>query len=104
MDEKTLKALEYNKIINTLKDFPNSVLAKELVQKLKPSTDTGEIIRMQSETTRAVNMIVKKGNPPLGELPDIRGSLKRVEIGAILEPEELISIAYLLKISWNMRE
>jgi|LSQX01.3.fsa_nt_gb DNA mismatch repair protein MutS2 len=104
MDEKTLKALEYNKIINTLKDFPNSVLAKELVQKLKPSTDTGEIIRMQSETTRAVNMIVKKGNPPLGELPDIRGSLKRVEIGAILEPEELISIAYLLKISRNMRE
>ena len=103
MVEKTLEILEYNKIINILSDLSDTVLTKELINKLKPSADISEINRMQRETTEAVNMIIKKGNPPLGTLQDIRGSLKRVEIGAVLEPVELINISYLLKVIRNMK-
>ena len=43
MNEKVLKTLEYNKIINTLKDEAGSDLGRMLCSELKPSNKVNEI-------------------------------------------------------------
>ena len=78
MNEKAFRTLEYNKIIDKLREFAISPMGKELCGELKPSVDISEIERWQDETTEASAMIVRKGNIPLGGIREIRPQLKRV--------------------------
>ena len=92
MNEKAFRTLEYNKIIDKLREFAISPMGKELCGELKPSVDISEIERWQDETTEASAMIVRKGNIPLGGIREIRPQLKRVLAGGSLNIEELMNI------------
>lgn len=52
---------------------------------------------MQAETSLALTLIYQKGGVSFSGVTDIRGSLKRLEIGSILSPEELLRICKLLE-------
>ena len=97
MNEKALKVLEYHKIIKKLTDFAGSQPGKALCRDLVPSTDLSEIRRMQKETSDAVSRICRKGSVSFSGLSDIRGSLKRLEIGSSLNIEELLRVCRLLE-------
>ena len=96
MNKKTLKILEFEKIINSLVDMAGSEPAKRLCSKLKPSTDITEIQKNQSHTTAALDRIRLKGNLSLSEVKDIKDSLKRLEIGSSLSQVELMKILSIL--------
>lgn len=96
MNKKTLKILEFEKIINSLVDMASSEPAKKLCSKLKPSTDITEIQKNQSHTTAALDRIRLKGNLSLSEVKDIKDSLKRLEIGSSLSQVELMKILSIL--------
>lgn len=96
MNKKTLKILEFEKIINSLVDMASSEPAKKLCCKLKPSTDIAEIQKNQSHTTAALDRIRLKGNLSLSEVKDIKDSLKRLEIGSSLSQVELMKILSIL--------
>ena len=98
MNEKTLKILEYNKIIDKLTEFAASPLAKDACRNLLPSTDLYEIQASQKETSDALSRLYQKGNISFSGIRDIRGSLKRLEIGAVIGVEELLSICRLLEV------
>ncbi len=93
MNEKTLKVLEFNKIIQMLSDRTESNLGRELAIQLKPKTDINEVEISQIETHEAVNIIIKRGRPPMGRIHDISHELKRAEIGSTLMPINLLNIA-----------
>ncbi len=97
MNEKALRVLEYPKIIQKLTDFAGSQPGKELCRALLPSSDLGEIRRMQRETTDAVGRLLRKGNVSFSGLSDLRGSLKRLEIGSFMNIEELLRVCRLLE-------
>src|SRR5699024_7630561 len=97
MNEKALKTLEYYKIIEMLENLATSSLGKDLCRHLTPSDDLGEIQLMQQETADALSRIYQKGSLSFGGVKDIRGSLKRLEIGATLGTGELLDIAGLLE-------
>lgn len=97
MNEKALKVLEYHKIIQKLTDYAASQPGKALCRALIPSDDLYEIRRMQRETSDAVSRLCRKGHVSFSGLSDIRGSLKRLEIGGILNIEELLRICTLLE-------
>ena len=99
MNKKTLKILEFEKIINSLTDMASSEPAKRLCSNLKPSTDIIEIQRNQSHTTAALDRIRLKGNLSLSEVKDIKDSLKRLEIGSSLSQAELMKILSILNAS-----
>lgn len=99
MNKKTLKILEFEKIINSLTDMASSEPAKRLCSNLKPSTDIIEIQRNQSHTTAALDRIRLKGNLSLSEVKDIKDSLKRLEIGSSLSQVELMKILSILNAS-----
>ena len=98
MNSKVLKTLEYEKIIEHLVSFAGSVPGKELCQKLLPSADIEEIRTMQQETSLALSMIFQKGSASFSGITDIRGSLKRLEVGSILNPKEILQICRLLEV------
>lgn len=97
MNEKALKVLEYHKIIEKLITFAGSQPGKALCRDLTPSADISEIRRMQRETSDAVSRICRKGTVSFSGLSDIRGSLKRLEIGGTLNIEELLRICKVLE-------
>lgn len=97
MNEKCLRTLEYNKIINLLCENTVSDMGRDIAHDLVPSTDINEVKELQQETTEAVNLTLKKGNAPLGDIQDIRVPLRKVKMGAGLDPGELLKIANTLR-------
>ena len=98
MNPEALKTLEYNKIMDKLTEFAGSALAKEMCRNLQPSTDLYEIQALQKETSDALSRIYQKGAVSFRGVRDIRGSIKRLEIGAIIGINELLSICSLLDV------
>ena len=97
MNQKAYKALEYYKIVNMLTDKASSSMGKEICRKLEPSTDIDEIRHMQTQTRDALTRLFQKGNISFGSVKDVRGSLKRLEIGSSLGIGELLAICSLLE-------
>lgn len=93
MNEKTLRVLEYQKIINLLADHTVSNLGREIVLKLKPSNNVYEIKEWLQETSEAVEILLKKGSIPFEGIYDIRMPLKKAEVGSIIENSELLKIS-----------
>lgn len=97
MNKKALKALEYDKIIEQLAEKASSPMGKRLCQKLTPSCDLKKIETMQTQTKDALSRIFQKGSISFHKVKDIKGSLKRLEIGSTLGIGELLSICAVLE-------
>ncbi|WDV47336.1 endonuclease MutS2 [Clostridiaceae bacterium M8S5] len=97
MNERALRVLEYQKIISMLEDKAASSIGKEMVKELKPSSEYEIVKTMQQETNEAMNVLLKRGTPPLGGVRDINNQLRRAKIGAVLSPKGLIYTADLLR-------
>ena len=82
MNQKALKTLEYDKIINQLTEYAASPLGKALCQNLSPSSDLEEVRTWQAQTTDAVTRIRLKGSVSFSGIRDIGDSLKRLDIGS----------------------
>ena len=103
MNEKALKTLEYNKIIDQLVSFASSPSGREFCQNLKPQTDRDWIEASQKETSDALTHILTKGELSFYGIQDIRPSLKRLEIGSSLGSHELLDIAKLLSAAASVK-
>ena len=97
MNQKALNALEYPKIIEKLTDKASSYMGKQLCKNLEPSTDLEEIRLMQIQTKDALTRLFQKGSVSFGNVKDVRGSLKRLEIGSSLGIQEILAICALLE-------
>ncbi|MDD4295653.1 MAG: endonuclease MutS2, partial [Ruminiclostridium sp.] len=103
MNEKVLRVLEYDKIIEKLIERASSALGKGLAGDLRPYTDINLVNNSQKETTDAVNCILRKGTPPLGGIHDIRNIIKRAEAGGMLNPGDLMKVGDVLRASRNLK-
>jgi DNA mismatch repair protein MutS2 len=103
MNQKALKTLEYYKIIEQLEALASSPLGKEMCHNLKPSTDIDQIRKEQLETSDAMKRIFKKGSIYFSGVKDIRASLKRLEVGSVLNAGELLRICIILEIASKVK-
>ena len=104
MNNKTLKVLEYNKIVEKLKEKTESSLGRELASKLVPSSNSLEVERMQGETKEAFTLLIKRGEPPLYGIQNILVELRRAEIGGVLTPTSLLKISDSLRVSRSLKK
>lgn len=104
MNQKTLTKLEFDKIIHILADHADSARAKELCMNLIPSDSLSEIRQSQTETADALRRICQKGGLSFGGIRDVRGSLKRLEIGGVLGMGELLQIMSLLETAGKAKQ
>ena len=103
MNPKTYKTLEYTKIIERLTEFASSPLGKEMCEKLEPSIDLDEITHLQKQTSDALSRLWKKGAVSFSGTRDIRGSLKRLEIGSTLSAKEILDISSVLNVALRIK-
>jgi DNA mismatch repair protein MutS2 len=91
--QRVLRILEYNKIREQLISHASSSLGKQKAADLSPSFDFEDVKDLQESTDESVKVLRLKGNVPLGGIRDIRTSIKRAEIGGLLNAEELLDIS-----------
>lgn len=96
MNSKSLKTLEFSKITSLLAEYAGTESGKKLCRELIPSTDIDEIRLAQRETSDACDRVRLKGSISFGGAQDIRGAVKRLEVGSSLSIHELLSISSLL--------
>ena len=99
MNEKALKTLEYTKIIDQLTEYASTEMGKQMCRELQPSCDLGTIRQSQTETTDALTRVRMKGSLSFGGVKDVRGSMKRLEIGSSLGIPKLLSVSSLLTVA-----
>ncbi len=103
MNARTLKVLEYNKIIEMLIGKAESQLGKDKLKEIEPLLDIDKIRILQAETEEALSLLMKRGNPPLYGIHSISLELKRVDIGGSISPGGLIRISDSLRVSRSLK-
>lgn len=97
MNKETIKILEYNKILETLKGYALSEMAKERIEALEPMVDINAIEKQLRETTEARAIIDRSSSVPLHSLSGIKKIKEKLGKGSNLLPEELEAISTLLR-------
>lgn len=97
MEQKTLKTLEFDKILLRLSELAKNDAAKELALNLVPSNNFRAVSQMLDETDAAVTLILKYGSPEILRISDISESVSRLAAGGGLSMAELLNIARILK-------
>lgn len=97
MKKRTLSILEYDKIINLLKEQAGSEMTVKVISEFMPFRDAAEIRESQAETTEAVRLINYKGPLPVGGFYDIEEIISLARKGGVL------TMAQLLKVLYNMK-
>ena len=103
-DEKSLKTLEYDVILEKLAQLCQSKSAKELAIKLNPVFDIAEAQLMLDYTAEADHILFDLSMSPTFAVEDIHESIGRVKKGATLSIPELLEIGRCLRISRRIIE
>ena len=95
--QKTLSALEFDKILHQLSSFAPTPGARAKALSLLPSEHYDVVLLRQKQTADARRLIATKGYPPFVSDEGVGDAVGRAEKGAILSPRELLSVGAVLR-------
>ena len=99
MNKRSLRILEFNKILSMVTEYATSPMAKRRIDRMKPQRDIDIIRKLQEETNDALNRLNRHGNISFSGLRDIGASIKRLEVQGTLTSQELLDIAAVLQVA-----
>ena len=94
--ERSLKALEYDKIIEMLVEACSCPDSAEQAHVLKPFEQIEDARDALKETEDATRLSLRFGGPSFYGLKNVDNALQRAKIGSALLPRELLSVATVL--------
>ncbi|RDU22016.1 endonuclease MutS2 [Anaerosacchariphilus polymeriproducens] len=94
--------LEFDKIIDKLREYTVTEKAKERFKKLAPYLNEGELLSKLKETTEARKLLDTQGTPPLAAVDKIREIGEAAEKGELLSIEELEKVKQFATLSMRM--
>ena len=97
--KKSIRILEYDKILNMLSSYAQTEGAKKRALSLLPSSNPDTVLRRQELTDNAKHMSGIKGAPSFNNIPEILDSVEKAEKNSILSPREILDIASVLHTS-----
>ena len=103
MNTRTLRLLEWDRVLEQLENQTACSLGRARVRSLKPHATT-DARRAQSATSEASRFLESVGSPPFGGISDIIAPLKRAQIGATLDAASLLQIAQFAGGARRLRE
>ena len=104
MNQKALKVLEYDKIIELLTEKASCDLGRIQCQNLVPMHDLEEVRTAQRQTADALRRVYAKGSVSFAGTQSVGASLKRLEIGGSLNTAELLRICKLLETAGRVKQ
>lgn len=96
---RAIKTLEFDKILENLKTKCESDLGREVADSTDISISETEINNRLKETDEAIDIIDKKGAPPLFGIHDIKEATARLDLGGTLGARSLLNVADFLRVS-----
>lgn len=97
MNHTTFEKLQYNELKEIVKSYCVSGLGKQLLDKLTPSPNLTVVKNRLNETTEARAILDAEGHVPFLGVSNIDNTIKKLEKGIILDPNELVSISDFLR-------
>lgn len=97
MDERTLRVLEYDKIIRMLSEYAVSEGGRERILATVPANRTEDAFLLLMETEQAEAVVAHNGRSPIDRFRNPQQAAGRAVMGAILGPVELLHVASFLK-------
>jgi len=99
MNDRTLRALEYAKILDKIAESAFTQSAKERIRNIRPFKDIAEIRRSLNETEEADLILFEHAVNPSFNFDDVTQALERAEILSMLSMGELLKICRVLRVS-----
>ena len=96
MNKRSLRILEFNKILELLSSKAHSKSGKFLCENLSPSNDFSEVISSLQNTDDATKRLLKNGNISFAGNKEIKQSIMRLKKGSALKASELLDVCDLL--------
>ena len=103
MNKRSIRILEYEKVLEMLEKYAVTEGAKRKVRNLKPRTDRAQIEGYQQNTRDAFVRIEQFGQVSFSGVRDIREALRMLEIDSSLTAAELLDIASLLEAAGEVK-
>ena len=103
MNEKYIKKLELNKIIDVLESYCVTEIGKQLLHNIEPSSNKLIVKHLLSETTQAKNLIAQNSNSPIADVQDFSQISKLLKCNMTLSCGNLLKVGHILKISRNLK-
>ncbi len=97
MNPKSLKTLEYDKILEQLRLKCGCCISRELAVSLRPFDEIDDVRSELELTSEAEAFFLRTGSSPVDDFPDMRSTLKRVNAVLHLSCEELLHVMRCLK-------
>lgn len=104
MNDKVLKTLEYDKVLDMLMLRASCCVSRELVESMKPHCDFSAVLADLELTQEAEGFFIRSGYSPVDDFPDMRETLKRLHAVLLLPPKELLKISSCLRAARTARE
>jgi DNA mismatch repair protein MutS2 len=92
MNEKSIRILEFDKILEQLAELTSFSAGAELARELLPVADVELAGRWQLETEEARALLDRRSDVTIGGARDVRLPADRTERGFVLEPVELLDV------------
>lgn len=99
ISERTIKTLEYDKILQKIALFAASAPAKEKVLAMRPYTTREEIIRELNKTEEADKLLFEYAINPSLNFDDITAALSSADVLSMLTMQDLLKISRVLRVS-----
>lgn len=99
ISNKTLKCLEFDKILAIINKFAVLNSTKKEISDLKPFLNYNDVLNSLNETMEGYNLLYVQGVSGVEYFSDLTDELERSKKGAILSLKELLNIASLLRSS-----
>lgn len=96
--------LEYNQIIQIIQGYCKTYLGKKLSFEMKPYFSFEKVRISLAKTMEAAKLLYQKGEPPFADFNNMELPLKTLESNQILSAKFLLDLAYLLKVSRELKE
>ena len=97
MNKRSIRVLEFNKILEMLSEYAVTEGAKKKALGIKPLKDRNKIELLQQNTRDSFLRLERTGNVSFSGVRQINESLKLLEIGSSLSADELLDIASILE-------
>ena len=97
--EKSVRILEFDKILNMLSSYAQTEGARKRALSLTPTSNKDTVLRRQELTDNAKSMSGIKGAPSFNSIPEILDTVEKAEKNSILSPREILDVASVLHTS-----
>lgn len=103
MLEKTLKALEFNKILAEIASKASSVPAREAIMEIRPYNDPNYIEELLDEVAEADKIAFKYATNLSFAFDDIGAILDKAEVMSVLTMGELLRVSKMLRVAYSVK-